>query len=72
MKHVYFGTLLGLIYKFELPSPQEVEEDYKKHPMDVPKAKKVDCKKIIEEDEQEQEADFVYQIDILYRITGIV
>jgi hypothetical protein len=51
MKHVYFGTLLGLIYKFELPSPQEVEEDYKKHPMDVPKAKKVDCKKIIEEDE---------------------
>jgi len=49
MKYIYFGTLNGLIYKFELPSPLEVEENYKKHSDDIPKARKVDYKNIIED-----------------------
>jgi hypothetical protein len=36
MRFLYVGTEKGVIYKYELPSPQEVEETYEKTEEDEP------------------------------------
>ena len=72
MKYLYVGTEKGNIYRYELPSPQEVEEEYERGDLDeAPKAKRssepfkkpVRC-------EDKKDAD--YAVAMMHRVVGIL
>lgn len=74
MKYLYVGTEKGLLHRYELPSPQEVEEEYqrgendepprmKKPSGDQPFRKPVKC-------EDKKDAD--YAVDKMHRVLGIL
>lgn len=67
-KVLYVGTEKGQIYRFDLPSPQEVEEEYKKGDDDAaPKAKQLG-KPINIDDKKDQD----YSVMSMYRLLGIL
>ena len=68
MKYLYIGSEKGFIRKYELPSPQEVQEEYEKGPDGgTPHAKIIGDPVLIE---NSRTANF--SIEFLYRISGIL
>lgn len=67
-QRLFIGTSKGLVHEFELPSPKEVREDYKKPKSgEAPKARRIGEPIRIEE-----KKDNEYSISLLYRVTGIL
>lgn len=67
-RHLYVGTQKGNIHKFELPSPAIVEEgQLEKDDKGIPIAKKVG-----EPFSAEEQKNYDYSVQTLYRLTGIL
>ena len=67
-KNFYIGTLKGFIHKFELPSPEEVRNEYEvEKEGEPPKAIRA-----ADPFSPEEKKNYDYSISLLYRIHGIL
>lgn len=70
-KHLYVGTLKGYIHKFELPSPEEVRNEYvPEQEGEPPMARRAPDS--LEPFSPEEKKNYDYSISLLYRINGIL
>jgi hypothetical protein len=67
-KHFYLGTLKGFIHKFELPSPEEVKNEYSRGPKGEPPR----ARRAADPFSPEEKKNYDYSITLLYRIAGIL
>ena len=67
-KYLYVGTDKSAIYKFELPSPKEVKEEYEMGPNnEAPR-----CRPIGEPFDAEDVKEYNYAVKILHRVSGFL
>jgi hypothetical protein len=67
-KHFYLGTLKGFIHKFELPSPEEVFNEYERGAKNQPPK----ARRAADPFSPEEKKNYDYSITLLYRIGGIL
>jgi hypothetical protein len=67
-KHFYLGTLKGYIHKFELPSPEEVRNEYEV----VKEGEPPKAIRAADPFSPEDKKNYDYSISLLYRVAGIL